>query len=247
MQSLSTAATGLSAQQQKIDIIANNIANLNTTAYKTSSAVFADTYYTIMENPDQNADETELARGTGAKLASTSMDFSQGKAVATGNALDLMIEGNAFFRLLDGAGNFAYTKDGSFSVSDEVDGSYLVNSQGFYVLDENDERIRVPEGRFTVQSDGSIADSGIRIGIYAFENTGGLEPRGNNLFYEGVSSGQALETAEYRLIQNSLEGSNVDLSTELTQLIQAQRIFSLASRALQTADEMEGLANNIRR
>ena len=246
MQSLSTAATGLSAQQKKIDIIANNIANVNTTAYKGATAVFEDTYYTAMENPDPEAQVTNLQKGTGAKLSATAVDFSQGATMTTGNALDFEISGNAFFRLQNEDGEYVYTKDGSFSVSVEEDGAYLVSSEGYYVLDENDDRISVPEDTGTfIRSDGSITDE-IRLGIYTFENTGGLSAGGNNLFSETVSSGQPILAEDYTVKQGALEGSNVDLASELSNLIQAQRVFSLASRALQTADNMEGLANNIR-
>jgi flagellar basal-body rod protein FlgG len=249
MQSLSTAATGLAAQQQKMDIIANNIANLNTTAYKSVKAGFEDAYYTAMENPDPDAREANLQRGTGVRLSSTAVSFSQGAAQSTGNARDLAIRGDAFFRLQDGNGAYVYTRDGSFTASVEEDGAYLVNADGYYVLDENNERILLPDGgeSFTVQADGSIEGSGAKLGVYSFANAGGLALRGRSLFFPTAASGDAVPAEDYTVRQGELEGSNVDLGSELSELIQAQRAFSLASRALQTADNMEGLANNIRR
>jgi flagellar basal-body rod protein FlgG len=250
IQSLSTAATGLTAQQQKIDIIANNIANISTTAYKGTDARFEDTLYTAMENPDPDAPATNLQKGTGVALSSTATDFAQGSVHETGGTLDLMIDGDAFFKLETGVGEYAYTKDGAFSISVEEDGSYLVNSAGHYVLDANDERIRLPEDseKFTVRDDGTI-DMGTaeaQLGIYSFDNAAGLFSTGGNLFTETAASGAAAAAEDYTVIQGALEGSNVDLATQLTSLMQAQRVFSLASRALQTADEMEGLANNMR-
>lgn len=251
IQSLSTAAAGLYAQQQKIDIIANNIANVNTIAFRSADARFEDTYYTVMENPDPEAENANLQKGTGVALSSTTIDFSQGGIQTTGNVLDFMIDGDAFFKLETADGTYAYTKDGSFNISAEEDGYYLINSKGYYVLDENDERILIPEdaGEFTVNSDGSIIVDGdeSKFGIYTFENNAGLLCEGGNLFSETAVSGAVAAAEEYAVMQGTLEGSNVDLATELTELIQAQRVFSLASKALQTADDMEGLANNIRR
>lgn len=251
MQALLTAATGLSAQQKKIDIIANNIANVNTTAFKSSDAQFKDTLYTSMENPDLDAEPTNLQKGTGVAISSTSIDFSQGNTNVTGKDLDLMIDGNAFFRLLSPEGEFVYTKDGSFTISAEGDEGYLVNSAGYYLLDENNNRISITadSGKISIQGNGTIGAYGnmIKIGVYSFDNTGALLSVGENLFTESVSSGQAAAATDYSIVQGALESSNVDLAKELTKLIQAQRVFTLASRALQTTDNMEGLANNIRR
>lgn len=252
IQSLSTARAGLTAQQQKIDIISNNIANISTTAFKSTHARFKDTLYTAMENPAPGAGAGNLQKGTGTALSSTVIDFSQGGIRTTGNRLDFMIEGNAFFKLETADDVYAYTKDGSFNLSVEEKGSFLVNSDGYYVLDVNDGRIMIPaegSGAFSVRDDGSIEleSTEIQLGIYTFDNAAGLEPAGGSLFSESTSSGEAAEAADYTVLQGSIEGSNVDLASELTRLIEAQRVFSLAGKALQTADNMEGLANNLRR
>ncbi len=251
MQALLTASTGLSAQQKRIDIISNNMANVNTTAFKSSDAQFKDALYTTMENPDLNAQPTNLQRGTGVALSSTPIDFSQGSTRVTGKDLDLLINGNAFFRLVNYEGEFVYTKDGSFTVSAEGGRSYLVNSAGYYLLDEYNNRISVAagSGAISIQGNGTIEADGrmVRIGVYSFENEGALLSVGGNLFTESASSGEAAASTDYNIVQGALESSNVDLAKELTRLIQAQRVFSLASRALQTTDNMEGLANNIRR
>ena len=252
IQSLATAAAGLSAQQQKIDIIANNISNVNTAAYKSTDARFKDTLYTAMENPDLEAQEANLQKGTGVALASTDVDFTQGSVISTGNPLDLMINGDGFFELMTASGEVVYSKNGAFTVSSEEDGGYLVNSQGDYVLDADGDKILVPEGasEFIVQSDGRIIIDGTQtqqLGIYTFENTQGLLSVGDSCFSETAASGEAVAASDCTVTQGALEGSNVNLASELTRLIEAQRVFSLASQALQTADDMEGLANNIRR
>ena len=250
MQSLRTAAAGLSGQQAKIDIIANNIANINTIAFKSSDANFEDTLYSVMEDPSDAAATANLQKGTGVKLASVSADFSQGSMMATENKLDFAINGDGFFKLLTEDGEYVYTRDGAFSISSEEDGgSYLVNSRGHYVIDENDEKIEAYEdGVLSIQSDGTVTtDSGeTRLGIYIFSNPNGLASAGGNLFSETVTSGNVSPAEDYSVSRGYLEGSNVELAEELTNLIKSQRIFSLASKALQTADNMEGLANNIR-
>ncbi len=251
MQSFSSAASGLSAQQQKIDIIANNIANINTSSFKSTDARFEDTLYNAMENPDPEAEGANLQKGTGVALSSTAFDFSQGSVLATGNKLDFMIDGDAFFKLLTAGGEYVYSKDGAFSLSMEGDAGYLVNSEGEYVLDDNDAKILIAgnSDRFIVRSDGNILIDGTetQMGIYTFENTRGLLSEGGNRFSETAASGEAAAAADYTVTQGALEGSNVNMASELTHLIEAQRVFSLASKALQTADDMEGLANNIRR
>lgn len=251
IQSVYTACAGLTSQQKRMDTIANNISNVNTIAFKSSSIVFKDTLYTTMENPEDAAGSANLQRGTGITLAATALDFSQGNLRETGGELDLAIDGAGFFKLLDQQGEAVYTRDGTFCRSMSEDGDYLVNSQGCYVLDESDNKIRLPEtGTYIrVDADGTIAAEGgaVRLGICEFANAGGLNSIGGNLFSESASSGDAAYAEGFTVRQGVLENSNVELATELTKLIRAQRTFSLASKALQTADEMEGLANNIRR
>jgi flagellar basal-body rod protein FlgG len=251
IQSLYTAASGLSGQQRRIDIIANNISNVNTTAYKSSSSVFKDTLYTTMENPEDTGGGLNLQRGTGITLSATTLDHTQGNIRDTGGELDFAIDGEGFFKLLDLQGNAVYTRDGSFYRSISEDGEYLVNSQGCYVLDENDEKISLPENAedISVSADGTLTagDRTLKLGIYEFPNGSGLLSVGNNLFSESLSSGGPVAAEGFAIRQGALESSNVDLATELTKLMRAQRVFSLSSRALQTADNMEGLANNIRR
>ncbi|MGE4484071.1 MAG: flagellar hook-basal body protein [Oscillospiraceae bacterium] len=251
MQSLYTAATGISGQQTRIDTIADNIANINSTGFKSSRTSFKDTIYSKMENPEETGQASNLQKGTGVSPAATDKNFKQGNIEATGNKLDFAIDGSGFFSLLNSKGETVYTRNGSFSVSAEEDGNYLTSSDGSYVLDNNGLKIEIPDGTsgFTVAGDGSFVSGDgttVKLGVFEFPNTEGLASLGDSKFAATAASGDAVQAEDFTVCQGELEGSNVDLSVELTQLIQAQRMYSFASQALQTADEMEGLAINIR-
>lgn len=251
IQSVYTASTGLSGQQKRIDAIANNIANVNTVAFKSSYVSFEDTLYTAMDNPGDPLSASNLQKGTGVRLSAASIRFGQGATRTTGNALDLALEGDGFFQLMDSGGGLLYTRNGSFMVSPEQDGSYLVSGDGYYVLDDKGGKIRLagdPESA-AISSDGVVimGDSAVRLGLFRFENSAGLTARGSGLFAEGAASGAAAAADGCTVIQGALEDSNVDLGIELTQLMRAQRLFSLSSSALRTADEMAGVACNLRR
>lgn len=252
IQSLYSAASGISNQQLRIDTIANNISNVNTTGYKSSRLNFRDAYYTTMKSPENAGGAANMAKGTGVMPASTDLDFTQGTVADTGNALDFAIEGSGFFSLRDSAGNIRYTRNGSFSISKEGDGSYLTADDGAYVLDSGGQKIKLPDDgtAITAAGDGSISSADgktVKLGVYEFSNPGGLSKTGDSRFAETGASGKAAAASGFKVRQAALEGSNVELSDEITDLMQAQRVFSLSCRALDTADEMEGLANNIRK
>lgn len=251
MQSLYTAATGISSQQTRINTIADNIANINSAGFKSSRVSFKDALYTTMDNPDAAGGASDLPKGTGVGLASADRSFTQGNIKSTGSALDFAIDGSGFFGLMNSAGETVYTRNGSFSISVEEDGNYLTASDGAYVLDSDGAKIKIPADAsgFTVASDGSFtADGGTaaKLGVFEFPNAGGLSSLGSGSFAPTAASGNAGLADDYTVGQGKLEGSNVDLSFEITQLMQAQRLFSLSSKALETADKMEGLAINLR-
>ncbi len=255
MQSIYTAGLGLSAQQNRLDAIANNIANVNTTAYKYTALSFKDALYTEMENPAAAGGEGyNLQKGTGVLLASTMLDFSQGTINPTGNRLDFAIDGDGFFRLQGTGGERLYTRNGSFQISVEEDGNFLVSEQGYYVLDENENRISLPAGEngITVSENGTITIEGTegtasaRLGIYSFSNPAGLTAAGRGLYAQSPASGEAESLEDCKVRQSSLEGSNVSLADELTRLVRTQGLYSLSGQALQMADQMEGLAINLR-
>ena len=255
IQSLSTAATGAKNQQLQIDTIANNVANINTDGFKCSRVSFQDAMYQTMRSPIQPQDGNKnLELGHGVLVADTKMNFAQGAMRSTGEPLDFALDGEGFFTVANAQNETMYTRCGLFSVSAEADGSYLVTPQGHYVLDDQGERIQLPsdtEG-ITCNSEGILSDAAgtpfASLGIAAFDNTQGLEKMGDNLYAATAASGEAGQAGdEVKVKQGFIESSNVDLAEEMTKLIRAQRAYSLISRTITTADEMESAANNLRK
>ncbi len=252
------AKTGITSQQQRIDTIADNIANVNTAGYKSSRLNFQDALFEAGGYP--YADETlNTQKGHGALPLSVSRSFAAGPLVESGRELDFALEGDGFFEVENDAGENFFTKNGQFFLTPGDDEQFLVNSNGHFILDKDGERIAFPADTqdISIGSKGQIlyttpeisfADAEeIEISIRTFTNPGGLEALGNSYFGATVASGESIEAENYALRQGVLESSNVNLSVEFTNMIRAQRAFSLASRALTTADEMEGIANNMRR
>lgn len=250
MQSIYTAASGLNGQQTRLDTIAANIANSSTSGYKATRVDFKDALYTTMENPVGADEATNLEAGTGVVIGATTTDFTDGALISTGQPLDFAISGDGFFAVQNENGETLYTRDGSFRTV-PIDGeNYLVTSQGYFVLDSEGNRITIPEGAtdFGVTSSGilSTADGEFgKLGLTSFSNPDGLDPVGDTCFRATEVSGPPEAADNATVVQGSIEGSNVNLASELTLLIRSQRAYSLASRALQTADDMEGLANNM--
>jgi len=252
------AATGLQNQQRRLDSIANNVSNVNTTAYKGVRLDFKDALYTAGIVPGlPRSPEGNQQKGHGVLVAGTAKDFRGGNLLITNRPLDAAIEGEGFFELRDINGNLFYTRNGAFNISAEDDGAYLVNGDGLYVMDSNGERIRLPGNAQTIGIglDGSIRFmldeeeevETIRLGIYTFRNVMGLLAAGGNNYSESEASGERIPAGDAVIRQGTIEGSNVNLAEEMTRMIRTQRAFQLASRALTTADEMEGIANNMKR
>jgi flagellar basal-body rod protein FlgG len=251
MQSLYSAASGLSAQQARLETISANIANANTPGYKGTRTDFKDALYTTMVDPvlTTPADNNLLA-GSGVLLDATVIDLGSGAVTATDQPLDFAIEGSGFFQIQTDSGETLFTRSGSFAAT-PVDGeSYLTTQEGYYVLDANGERIRLPADAkdMKVSAGGVLMTSDQNygaLGIVSFTNPEGLSPAGGTCFRATVNSGQAAQDMTSTVLQGSLERSNVELSEELTLLIRAQRAYSLASRALTTTDDMMGLADTM--
>ncbi len=267
IQSRYTAKSGLIAMQQRLDTIGNNIANIDTVGFKNSRADFKSLVYSTLERPVQPQDDLNLNRGTGAMLGATTKSFLPGVAVTTNYPLDCMIEGDGFFTIQDSGGNKFYTRAGDFSISVEGQNTYLVTSDGYYLENKNGQKIDtqgVPASDITIKGDGRIfikktytdparippswsEDIEIgQIGLKKFMNRQGLEAVGSNKFIETEASGAPTDDTDSTIMQGYQEGSNTDLATEMTRLIRTQRAFSLISRALTTADEMDHQANTIR-
>lgn len=251
IQSGYTAALGLKSEQARVDAIANNIANVDTVGYKSSTVDFKDALYVAMQDPADPASTQNLQRGSGVVISSTGRVFTQGIPQETDKETDLYIDGPGFFQVQGPGGNKFYTRDGSFQKSVEADGTYLTTAKGYYVLDTNGNKIKLQGDSMVVSDSGQIsADANsapyATVGIVTFPNQQGLNSVSDNMFAASDSSGTPVAAGNAHILQNTLEGSNVDLGTELTRLMRAQRAFSLASRALTTADEMDGYANQLR-
>ena len=251
-----SAASGLLGQQRRIDTIADNLANVNTAAFKASRLNFRDMLYVDGRYPYRQAAQNQQ-KGHGVFTASISRNFATGSLSSSGRGLDFAIEGAGFFTVLDANGNINYTRQGNFYLSNVGGQMYLVNARGHFVLDDNGAPVILPPeaDSLSISAEGEIGYSGPegfsagggRIGIFDFINPDGLSARGSNYYEPTVASGAPQAAAGFRIHQGMLEMSNVELAQEMTRMIRTQRAFSLASRALTTADDMEGIANNMRR
>lgn len=224
------AKSGAKAFQTSLDITANNIANVNTQGYKAQSASFTDVLYT-------NAQGSEYLTGNGTRLAATSIDTEQGGLMQIGDG-SVAIEGKGFFAVEDEGGDTVYTRSGSFSLSVEGNQTYLVLPDGGYLLNRYGQRIAV--------NDGDMMAAIRQAALYTFPNPGELEALGNGCYAATEASGDpALDNAS-QLKESAYELSNVDLAEEMTRMMLAQRGLQMNLRMLQTADELEQDANNLR-
>lgn len=262
---LHSAATGMRAQETNIDIIANNIANVNTTGFKKIRANFQDLLYQRLSaagavDADNNQIPSETVVGLGVELVNTQRDFSQGSLETTNRELDVAIEGKGFFQVElpedVGRGGYGYTRDGNFYV--DASGN-LVTSQGYKVQ----PGITIPTDflEVTIAKDGSISVStpssatltnAGTIELAYFTNEEGLQSIGQNILIESEASGTAStgtpgSGALGTLNQGHLEGSNVSLVVELVNMIKTQRAYEFNSQSIKTADEMLQVATNLRR
>ena len=248
------AATGLQNQQRRIDTIANNVANVNSVGYKSARLDFKDALYTAGIVPGlPRTPAGNQQKGHGVMVAGIAKDYATGNFASTERQLDFAIEGEGFFELSDANGNLCYTRNGSFYIDDD---GWLVNGEGRFILDSDGGRIQAPYGTDTVRvtTDGMLTfiaededEMTVALGIYTFRNVTGLFTAGGGNYTTSLASGEKMTAYGASVRQGTLEMSNVNLAEEMTRLIRTQRAFSLASKALTTADEMEGIANNLRR
>lgn len=257
-QALWVAKTGLDAQQTRMSVIANNLANTNTTGFKRDRASFEDLLYQQVRQPGGSTSQqttlpSGLQLGTGVRIVSTSKDFQQGNVQQTGRSLDVMVNGRGFFEVLMPDGTSAYTRDGSFQINDQGE---LVTNSGYQVQ----PGIQIPEGAqsVTIGTDGTVsvkmADQAQNVQVGAltltdFINPSGLQAKGENLYVETTASGpaQAGNPAQGGLgniVQGSLESSNVNTVEELVSMIETQRAYEMNAKAISTTDSMLGYLNN---
>jgi flagellar basal-body rod protein FlgG len=252
------AKTGLDAQQTRMAVTSNNLANVNTTGFKRDRTAFEDLLYQTVRQPggatsEQTQLPTGLQVGTGVRVAATAKEFSQGNLNQTGNALDVAINGRGFFEVLMPDGSTAYTRDGSFQINSQGE---LVTNEGYPVqpglqLPEGAQSVTIgADGTVTVQVAGQAA--AVQVGqltLSDFVNPAGLEAKGENLYVETGASGPAQSGAPGQggvgtLVQGSLEGSNVNVVEELVSMIETQRAYETNAKAISTTDSMLGYLNN---
>lgn len=261
LRSLWTAAAGMSSQALNMDVIANNLANVNTTGFKRSRADFQDLFYqslNIAGAASSAGTEIPTANqiGLGTKVSAVAKLFAQGDYKQTGNELDLAVDGRGFFQITTPDGEIAYTRAGAFKL--DGDGN-IVNSDGYLLqpqisVPENAIQLTVGlDGTVTVMNAGETTPSEIgNIETARFANPAGLTAIGKNLFLESETSGSPTtgtpgEDGLGTITQGFLEMSNVNIVEEMVQMILAQRAYEINGKAIQTADEMLQMANNIRR
>ena len=261
MRALKIAATGMAAQQLRVETISNNLANMSTTGYNTRRAEFSDLHYQQMARPGTvNASDgtvlpTGVQLGLGVRPAAVSIHLAQGSLSATNGDLDLAIDGNGYLEVTLPSGQSGYTRDGALKRS--ADG-LVVTSDGFPVVPEitipTDARsISInPAGEvFAYFTDTAEAQQIGEITLAGFSNPKGLEAVGNNLFLETEASGPSLVAAPGQdglgtLRQGYLEDSSVDPVREVTELIEAQRGYELNAKVISAADQMLGATAQVR-
>jgi flagellar basal-body rod protein FlgG len=261
MKALQIAATGMAAQQMKVDVVSNNLANMSTTGYNPRRADFADLHYQQMARPGSLTAEdgsmlpTGVQIGLGVRPASVSVVLGQGSLDATGADLDVAIEGNGYIEVTMPSGLTGYTRDGSLKRSAE---GLIVTSDGFPVV----PGITIPSDArgLTISASGEVwADFADRLEpellgqltLSSFPNEKGLEAIGSNLFLESPASGAAFSAAPGQdglgtLRQGYLESSSVDAVREVTELIKAQRGYELNAKVITAADQMLAATTQVR-
>jgi len=261
LRSLYTASTGMRAQDLNVSVIANNLANVNTSGFKRSRADFEDLLYQNLRlmgtlSNEGNTIPTGVQLGLGVKPAAVQKIFLQGDFAQTQNPLDVAIEGKGFFQILQPNGNFAYTRAGTFKMDNL---GRMVTSEGQLLqpavtIPNNAIEVSIdPSGAVSVTQPGTTTPSIVgNLQIATFQNQAGLQAIGNNLFLQSGASGPpiiGIPGLQDRgtLRQGFLELSNVSVVEEMVNLITAQRAYEINSRTVQTADEMLQITSNLKR
>lgn len=270
VRSLWTAATGMVAQQTNIDTIANNLANVNTTGYKTQTNEFKSLLYQNLQTKTTTANgenkPTGAQVGLGVRNASISSVFKTGNMLASESDTAFALDGKGFFAVRGADGNTYYTRNGNFQFTLATSGNMLATTEGLPVLDTKGSPIILNNNyivsNITVTKDGNLCypdeqnnpqPIGIQIGVFQFNNPNGLEKLAESLYQQTAASGQAINEAtstaveKTNIIQGYLEGSNVQVVDEMVNMIVAQRAYELNSKAITASDEMLQQANNLRR
>ncbi|MGG6312625.1 flagellar hook-basal body protein [Paenibacillus macerans] len=269
--SVISAMVSMSGIQQRLDLLADNIANVDTVGYKRKEANFEDTLTRVQQqtsdlNLPGRASPSGFNLGFGSRMSNVTVNYVQGSIKETGNPTDLAIEGNALFSVLTPDGVVAYTRAGDFHVQpdpDDTEAAFLVNNQGYVVLNADGDPITFPsnatlsvdgQGNLRATNGEGVTEAG-RIAMLTPRRPEALEQRDGNLFVlaPGAVAGDVIvdtlalpQEQQASLRQGALEGSNVNLTDEMAEMVQVQRAYQLAARALTSGETMMGLANNLR-
>lgn len=270
VRSLWTAATGMIAQQTNLDTIANNLANVNTQGYKTQVNEFKTLLYQTLqtETTSANGEQKPISAqvGLGTRNSAISTIFKQGSMIASESDTAFALDGKGFFGVRGEDGNTYYTRNGNFLFTLAANGNMLATTDGNPVLSTTGQPIILNNNyilsKITVTSDGQLCypdaknnpqPIGINIGVFQFNNPNGLERLADSLYAQTAASGQPINeatnnsVAKTKVLQNYLEGSNVQVADEMVNMIVAQRAYELNSKAITASDEMLQQANNLRR
>ncbi|MGE4213267.1 MAG: flagellar hook-basal body protein [Anaerotignaceae bacterium] len=227
-----SASVGATAQQSKLDVIANNFANISTEGYKTKNATFSDLLYTTTEGAQGGAVE----RGSGTRLDNTYSVFDAGAYIETDSKLDFYIEGRGFFALQNpSTEEIVYTRNGNFAMAQMGEDFYLTSGDGYFVLDENGNTIRLND----------LEDDEIKPAVYDFAILDGISSAGDSNYAPTERNGEAF-LSNVETTQCRLESSNVDISKEMTKVIETQRAYQYALKMVQTSDEIQTTINSLR-
>jgi len=245
--------TGLDAQQTNVSTISNNLANASTVGFKKSRAVFEDLLYQNVNQPGANATQNTklpsgLMIGSGAKVVAVQKNFEQGNALTTNNSLDLMVDGRGFFEIEMPDGSSSYTRNGEFILNEE--GVIVTPGSGYPLvpqvqIPDNAESISIgSEGEVSVSIPGQAENQVVgQLNVNGFINESGLQPLGENLYAETGASGAPIEGVPGAdglgfIRQGMLETSNVNVTEELVNLIESQRVYEMNSKVISAVDEM---------
>ena len=253
IRALWNSRSGMQAMQDKIDGISNNISNSETTGYKKVDVSFKDLVYEQLERngyPTNKNGVNQHLTGSGVKATGWLRQDTQGTLAATDTDTDLAIEGPGYFKVTQANGTDAYTRDGNFNLDSK---GKLVDSEGNRVeVNFNGNVNTLVKGKFIINDDGSVVDNSTgksltvgKINLYQVVGQDSMLSVGNNL-YTLKTGTQVNVVNDAKIKQGSLEGSNVDITTEMTDMIAAQRAFELSSKGLTTIDTMMGLINNLK-
>ena len=259
LRALYSSAAGMQSQQLNLDVIANNLANVNTTGFKRSKIEFQDLLYQTTrtagaEQGGGNVLPTGLQVGHGSRPVATSRVFTTGELTQTGEKLDVAIQGDGFFEVQLPDGSRAYTRDGALKTAGDgrvTTSDGLVLQSGFQPIPQGTTAINIaPSGEVTVTN--PSGSQSFRVQLVRFANPAGLESLGRNLYRETNASGPAelgnpSENGYGNLAQGYLEMSNVKVVEEMVNMIVAQRAYEVNAKAVQAADEMMQMSNNLRR